>query len=328
MKRAWAILFLLLLAACIKPQPQTAPAPPIAPAPEDTGKADLQLIALNVGQGDSILIRAPNGKNILYDGGRSKEGVLEALQDLGVGGLELVIASHPDADHIGGLAAVMRRYRPKYFMDNAIPHTTQTYADLLVAIEEAGSQVLSPTARRIGVGKVSLDILPPPLKEAFDNNDNSVGLRVSYGCFSALLTGDAGEDEVAWWLTHAANLYTPVSVYKAAHHGSATGDGELAVSHLKPRAVLLSVGADNSYGHPAKSVLDLYGKHSARVFRTDLLGSLQVKAAATGAFSVAATQVGGGFLPLERFAAPQAAYVPGITPSWSAGREAPLCQAP
>ena len=124
--------------------------------------AQLELVSFDVGQGNAVLIRSPSGQNVLYDGGRRDEEVLEYLQAMGVQNLNLVIASHPDADHIGGLEVVVRYYQPRFFMDNGVSHTTQTYRELLEAVEGAGSQVLEPTGQRLGLGEASLQILPPP----------------------------------------------------------------------------------------------------------------------------------------------------------------------
>jgi competence protein ComEC len=117
------LLVTLLLAACTTP----------------VKGQSLEVHFIDVGQGDSILIRSPSGQNVLVDGGRRDDNALAYLQSVGVASLDLVIASHADADHIGGLEEVVRYYRPRFFMDNGIPHTTQTYFGLLEAVQEAGS---------------------------------------------------------------------------------------------------------------------------------------------------------------------------------------------
>ena len=88
--------------------------------------AQLELVFLNVSQGDSVLVRSPSGQNVLYDGGRRDDEVLRYLREMGVQNLDLVIASHPDADHIGGLADVVRFYQPSLFLDNGVPHSTHS----------------------------------------------------------------------------------------------------------------------------------------------------------------------------------------------------------
>ena len=150
-------------------------------SPPNQKPKNLELHFLDVGQGDSVFIRAPGGQGVLYDGGRKSEVPLDYLRSLGVTQVDLVIASHQDADHIAGLVPVVEAYRPRFFLDNGIPHTTQTYFDLLDAVAGAGSQVLEPTARRITLGEVTLQVLPPPGDPSLDNNDNSIGLIIEYG---------------------------------------------------------------------------------------------------------------------------------------------------
>jgi competence protein ComEC len=262
------LLLLLLLASCQKPPGQ------------------LELHFIDVGQGDAVLIRAPSGQNVLIDGGRPSETTAEYLQTLGVNQLELVVATHADADHIGGLAAVVSHYRPRLFMDNGLPHDTQTYLRLLEAVREAGSELVPPTARRITLGDVSLQVLPPPDDPSLSSNDHSVGLIVRFGRFSAALTGDAERPEFDWWRQNVPRLLQPVSVYKAAHHGSPNGDSEASMDSFRPETVVISVGQDNAYGHPSAEALALYKDVGATVYRTDISGSITVAASADGSYEM------------------------------------------
>ncbi len=246
----------------------------------------LTLNFIDVGQGDAVLIRSPSGQNVLYDGGRPDEEVLEYLQSVGVTKLELVIASHADADHIGGLEAVVRFYRPRFFMDNGLPHDTQTYRGLLEAVQDADAQVIPATARRIGLGDASLQVVPPPDDPSLDSNDHSVGIVVSYGKFQAALTGDAEKSEFDWWLENVPELLEPVAVYKAAHHGSPNGDSAESIETFRPKTVVISVGRDNAYGHPSAEALALYKGVGAEVYRTDQSGTIGVSAAQSGSYQV------------------------------------------
>lgn len=264
------LLVTLLLAACSTPA---------------QGQS-LEVHFIDVGQGDSILIRSPSGQNVLVDGGRRDDDALAYLQSVGVASLDLVIASHADADHIGGLEEVVRYYRPRFFMDNGIAHTTQTYFGLLEAVQEAGSQVIAPTDRRVGLGDASLQVIPPPGDESLGNNDNSVGVIVSYGDFDVALTGDAEEAEFAWWQENVPQLLRPVEVYKSAHHGSPNGDSVESVTTFDPETVVISVGLDNSYGHPSPEALALYEGIGADIYRTDLSGTVVVTASADGEYLV------------------------------------------
>lgn len=246
----------------------------------------LELHFIDVGQGDAVLIRSPSGQNVLVDGGRRDDDALAYLRSVGVESLDLVIASHADADHIGGLEEVVRYYKPRFYLDNGIPHTTQIYFGLLEAVQAAGSQLIPPTDRRIGLGDASLQVIPPPGDESMGNNDNSVGVVVSYGEFDAALTGDAEQPEFGWWLANVPELLKEVEVYKAAHHGSPNGDSPESMAAFSPEAVMISVGADNDYGHPSAEALALYEGVGADVYRTDLSGTVVVTATRGGEYAV------------------------------------------
>ena len=273
------LLYFFILCLATTGYAQTSPTSPTQ---------SLELHFLDVGQGDSVFIRTPSGQGVLYDGGRKSQVPLAYLRSLGIAQVDLVIASHQDADHIAGLAAVVDYYKPAFFIDNSIPHTTKTYFDLLDAVGRAGSQLLEPSARRITLGEVVLQVLPPPGDESLGNNDNSVGLIIEYGDFHAALTGDAEAAEFNWWAENVRELLEPVEVYKSSHHGSPNGDTPLAMSLFKPQTVVISVGADNPYGHPSERALKLYNAVGAEVFRTDSDGTVVVTAEKDGSYKVAA----------------------------------------
>ena len=119
-----------------------------------------------------MLIQRPSGQQVVCDGGAGAQTVRDYLEALHLGALDLVIASHAQADHIGGLPAVIRKFMPAYFMDNGIPATTRIYEQLLEAVEEAESLLLEPVARRISLGEVTLQLLPSPGVASWGQNDN------------------------------------------------------------------------------------------------------------------------------------------------------------
>src|SRR6185503_13694583 len=153
-----------------------------------------------------VLIQTPSGQNVVYDAGEDPTRMREYLAGLGVTQVGLAIASHNHADHIGGLAEVLRRYRPQLYMDNGVPATTQTYRRLLEAVAVVGSQLVEPTERRILLGDVTLAVVPPPGIQDWEHNDNSIGLILEYGQFRLSLTGDSEPREWAWWLVNHPEL--------------------------------------------------------------------------------------------------------------------------
>jgi competence protein ComEC len=270
--------------------PAAAPLPrvaaPIGASDPDAISPVLTLRFLDVGQGDAVLIRAPTGQTVLYDGGDRGSDLVGRLRALGVTEITLVIASHNHADHIGGLADVIRSFRPTYVMENGLPHTTRTYERFLEAIEAAGSQLLEAERRTIRLGDAELIIIPPPGRSSWDQNENSIGVLVRYGSFRATLMGDAEHRQFGWWLQSHRDVFEPVHVHKASHHGSRNGDTPAALRALRPEVVVIGLGGDNSYGHPHAEALARYQQVGATICRTDTHGEISIEASPDGAYRV------------------------------------------
>ncbi|MGH7699429.1 MAG: ComEC/Rec2 family competence protein [Gemmatimonadales bacterium] len=173
----------------------------------------LELRFLDVGQGDAVVIRE-GGKTALVDAGPSGD-ILRQLRALRIDTLDLVVASHNHADHIGGMAAVLNGTVVRYYLDNGVPHTTATYQRTIHAVAASGAQYLRPTARTITLGAARIRVLPPPASG--DQNNSSVGLLVQYGDFRALFAGDSELYELDFWLRN--DSVPRVHVVKVAHHG-------------------------------------------------------------------------------------------------------------
>lgn len=237
---------------------------------------------LDVGQGDATVIESPEGRVALVDGGRSPDEVARRLLDMGVDTVDLMVATHADADHIGGLEAVLRHLTVRAFLDNGVPHTTAAYRGLLEGVEESDATYLAATARTIHLGSVTIRVLPPE-PDATSQNEASVGLVIEHAGFRAILVGDAEQEELA----HFLRLGVPaVSVLKASHHGARDGVTPAWVSATAPRAVVLSVGRGNTYGHPGPWALRYYGTRGRPIFRTDRHGDIWITAARDGSFMV------------------------------------------
>jgi competence protein ComEC len=241
---------------------------------------------LDVGQGDAVLIRTPDGKAMLYDAGRKSDEVADQLTALGVKNLDLVIMSHADADHIGGMAEVALRFKPRAFLSNDIPSTTQTYDRTLAALAQVKAQGLQGVERTINLGnQTALQILPPERKND-DQNENSVGVLLRFGSFRMVMGGDAEPATLAFWMRKYAPLLASVDVYKAAHHGSKNNDNKLWLELLKPQDVVISAGLNNSYGHPAPEAVNLYQSVKAQIWRTDLDGRIGISVSAAGRYTI------------------------------------------
>jgi beta-lactamase superfamily II metal-dependent hydrolase len=168
-------------------------------------------------------------------------------------------------------------------------------------VEWSGVPYLAPTARTILLGGVSLKVLPP-WPESRDQNNASVGLLVEYGAFRMLLTGDAEREELGYFL----RLGVPtVAVLKAGHHGALNGVTPGWVQATKPRVVVVSVGAGNSYGHPDPMALRYYGRYAEAIYRTDRDGEIRIDGRRDGSFDVT-TWVEGGNPVTRTYPPPEA----------------------
>lgn len=271
---AVALVALLLWGAnaLLKDRNRDAVAPSSSPLAGET----LTLQVLDVGQGSAALLTLPGGKRMLVDAGSKNTGAPEALAELGVQRLDLVVATHPHEDHIGSLAEVIGQcdvgavYMPRLPKD--LTPTTATYRNLLTAIKEKGLRVHAPAQGEVLYDEngVVIRSLYDPAGDYDNVNDCSLILMVQYGEISLLLPGDSGPEP-----QQAAMAAYDVSAdaYLVAHHGSADY-AEGWIEAIAPAQALISCGEDNSYGHPSARVLEDLERAQARVWRTDRNGAI------------------------------------------------------
>lgn len=231
---------------------------------------------IDVGQGDSELIQSPSGKVMLIDAGPTDTGskVVKYLQDRGISTIDVVVATHPHEDHIGGMAAVLNAFIVKQFVDSGYPHTTSTYENMLNLIDKKNIPFRTVTnGDTIAFDPaISVQVLNPQKSFTDDINQNSVVLKMTYGKVSSLFTGDAGEP--------IENSYAGIAghadILKVAHHGSSTSTGSAFLSKITPPISVIEVGAGNSYGHPTSATLQRLQQAGTKVYRTDLDGTITI----------------------------------------------------
>ncbi len=263
-------------AAVVSPSAPAATALPSA-SPVPNG---LLVTFLDVGQGDAAFLQSPSGKTMLIDGGpESAYSTIDRfLQSRGVIGLDVVIASHLHADHIGGLIQLVDTYPIGNFYDPPFDAESETYFNLLDALKESQATVSSPLA---GVdtlipwdSAVEVRILAPYDTVYSDFNDTSYILRISYGNTAVLFTGDATALGEKLALKAQPNHYFHANVLKIGHHGSDDSTSEKFLETVQPSIAIISVGAGNDYGLPDQSLIDRLSAQGITVYRTDRDGSI------------------------------------------------------
>lgn len=269
------------LAAC------TVTTPPNTGGGNENGAAGSVTVRfLDVGQGDAVLVRSPEGKTMLVDGGRSTTRMADLITKYQIDKIDLMVATHADADHIAGLVEAAKA-KPTLFINNGLGGTTQTWDRLVTALQDAGTTFQKANNQIINLGSMKVQVLAPPSgMPDGDQNTHSVGIRVDFGDFHTLMTGDSETPETNGWLAEArAKVTGPFQVYKSIHHGAANGDHQAWLSAVRPENVVISVGP-NSYGHPTDAALNLYKQNGIKIYRTDLQGTVTFTGKADGSYKV------------------------------------------
>jgi len=234
---------------------------------------------LDVGQGDSVLIRSPEGKTALIDAGTSNR-VVQTLKDRDVTAIDLVVVSHHHSDHYGGMAAVVRAFHPRYFLAADSGHNTSSYQKLLELVRDEKIQPIYPLKnkpRRIELGSVVLTVFPQPPEDRDEENNNSIGIRATFGAVSVLMTGDSEETERQWWMAHNPDLLRDASILKLAHHGSRNGTDAKWLGLVQPELTVASLGEGNDYGHPHSETVSLLSRSHIPFKRTDRDGTIAIE---------------------------------------------------
>lgn len=240
----------------------------------------LSVAFLDVGQGDAILIEAPNGNRVLIDGGPPSGKILSELGTMMPffdRDIDLVIATHPDQDHIGGLPDVFLRYSVQALVEPDLYAGNGVYEAMEINAEKEGARkIVARPGEVIRLDKnTMLEILYPDHKFApnADTNSASVVVKLTYGNESFLFTGDLPQEQENALVGKYGDKLN-VDVLKFGHHGSKTSTSPEFLAITSPEYGVVSAGADNKYGHPHKETLDIAMKDNVKVLRTDIQGRI------------------------------------------------------
>ncbi|MWV45018.1 MBL fold metallo-hydrolase [Paenibacillus sp. HJL G12] len=237
----------------------------------------LKVYFLDVGQGASQLLVTPSGKTMLIDAGNNdkEQTMLDYMKKYHISKLDVVIGTHPDADHIGGLDKVIDQIPVETIYMPKVQSNTKTFESLLNSIKNKGLKVKTAKA---GLSwdlddQVHVDMLAP--KGTYeDTNNMSAVVKVTYGRHSFLLTGDAEAESEKAMLASGADLQADVML--VGHHGSNSSTTLNFLKQVNPKYAVIQVGKDNKYGHPKSAILNRLQKQGVEVYRNDKQGTIEI----------------------------------------------------
>lgn len=235
---------------------------------------ELSVHYIDVGQGASQLLIGPTGKTILIDAGKNnmEETVVGYLENLNITKIDILIGTHPDSDHTGGLDKVIDNFDIDKIYMPKVQSNTQTFESVLLSIQNKGLKVTTAKAGLTLAWEPGIDIeMIAPVSTYNDANEMSAVIHLTYGQTSFLFTGDAETNSESDMLSSEANLKADVLL--VGHHGSNTSTGQVFLERVNPTYGVIQSG-ENSYGHPAQEVLQRLNDYGVSIYRNDEQGNI------------------------------------------------------
>lgn len=241
---------------------------------DSTVTGNLEVHFIDVGQGDSILIKQGDHTMMIDFGNNNKGTYLQKyLNEQGITTLDYAIGTHPDADHIGGMDVILYKFDVETVMMPDIASDTNTYRDVIDTCEGKGYEIQHPIAgQSYLLGDAQFQILWPDGGTYSDNNDNSIVIKLSYGENSFLFCADASSKIEEKMIQ--SGLDVQADVMKLSHHGSSTSSSQAFLQAVNPSYAVISCGYGNTYGHPHRETMTLLQNLNLPFFRTDVQGTI------------------------------------------------------
>lgn len=239
---------------------------------KNTVTSDLKIYYLDVGQADSILI-SNNNHNMLIDAGNNEDGpklVKYIKEELNITKFDYVVGTHPHEDHIGGLDDIINNFEIENILLPEVTTTTKTFEDVLDCLANKNLDITIPIIdSTFKLGEADLSVIYTGTDDENLNN-SSIILKMIFGNYSYLFTGDAEKEVEDSILRKNIN----VDVLKVGHHGSSTSSSESFLNKVTPSYAIISVAKENSYNHPSKETIDRLKKYTSNIYMTSELGTI------------------------------------------------------
>ena len=263
---------MLIWASCGAPSSPTDTSPPTTTPPVE---GELAVHFIDVGQGDAILIDLGETE-VLIDGGDKSPGVVSYLKDYVDGALEVMVATHPHADHIGGLISVLNNFQVEQIWYNGDTSTSQTFSDFMSAVNAENAEVSVATRGDVvEANDLIFEVLNPSNLTGTTNN-NSIVLHLAFGEIDFLFTGDAEQEAEASMLVRSDIPVPDIEVLKVGHHGSKTASSPDFLAVTSPEIAIYMAGEGNTYGHPHEETIEVLLAVGAEIYGTDIHGTIVV----------------------------------------------------